>query len=304
MQSPNKTILWLGGTIVLVVGVYWLRQEFFATPPPVPLSEGNAIETPSLLTAKQPPSSERVGSPELLPHGFVGSDACETCHRDRFESFQKSEHSRSLQRADEVQISTANEIAHALSNRLFEVYEKNSQVWHKQILLAAHSDSDGKKPELHLDAGEYPVEFVMGSGHFAQAFLLRDQGFLLQSPLAFYTAPQAYEMSPGYDDVHHLGMTRVIDDDCLFCHVGSLKKNSDPFRPIIHELSIGCERCHGPGSTHVAHYQAQKPNDAPVELVDDSIKNPMNLSRIGNTHLHHLPRSAPHAQTSGAKRTP
>tara|TARA_R110002073_G_scaffold309696_1_gene480088 strand:+ start:5967 stop:7958 length:1992 start_codon:yes stop_codon:yes gene_type:complete len=279
MQLPNKFALWLGVAVVLMAGAFWLRQAVISTPPPRHSAQENTIETPSRLTTERRQSTERPPAPELLPQGFVGSDTCGTCHRDRFDSYQETDHSRSLRRVDDVDLNTDVKVAHDLSNRLFEVYQKNSQTWHKQILLPAPTDRDPKKPERRLEAGDYPIEFVMGSGHFAQAFLLRDQGFLLQSPLAFYTAPQAYEMSPGYDVPHHLGMTRVIDDDCLFCHVGSLKKSSDPFRPVINELSIGCERCHGPGSTHVAHYQTQKSSDASVHLADDPIKNPTNLSR-------------------------
>jgi hypothetical protein len=59
-------------------------------------------------------------------------------------------------------------------------------------------------------------------------------------------------MSPGYDLPSHFEFAREINDQCLFCHVGILqRKEGNPNHVQIHELAIGCERCHGAGREHV-----------------------------------------------------
>jgi hypothetical protein len=71
-------------------------------------------------------------------------------------------------------------------------------------------------------------------------------------------------MSPGYDTDAHVGFTRRVTANCLFCHAGRVNVENEagdlfqPGQPFA-ETSIGCERCHGPGRRH-----ASDPRRAPV----------------------------------------
>ena len=97
----------------------------------------------------------------------------------------------------------------------------------------------------------------MGSGAFARSFIFRDQHALIQAPLALYTATQTYEMSPGYEQKQNSQFMRQISDQCLFCHAGIISRLGKNERHTkIHELSIGCERCHGQGAKHVSEVDA------------------------------------------------
>jgi len=64
-------------------------------------------------------------------------------------------------------------------------------------------------------------------------------------------------MSPGYNAGQHQRFERRITSECLMCHAGRMnyiKGDVDRFdrRQPFAEMSIGCERCHGPGKQHVA----------------------------------------------------
>jgi tetratricopeptide (TPR) repeat protein len=118
--------------------------------------------------------------------------------------------------------------------------------------------------ELFLDAGRQvvysdprAVSYAIGSGNHARSFLVARGARLYQAPVTFYTQIPGWDMSPGYDVEHHVGFTRRVTADCLFCHAGRVNANPsgdvfDVARPFA-EVAIGCERCHGPGREHLAH---------------------------------------------------
>ena len=73
-------------------------------------------------------------------------------------------------------------------------------------------------------------------------------------------------MSPGYDRADHFDFRRKIGYDCFFCHdaypavpAGSDSADADPVYPAQLPEGIDCQRCHGPGSAHVAAAQGKRP---------------------------------------------
>ncbi|NND97603.1 MAG: hypothetical protein HKN47_09780 [Pirellulaceae bacterium] len=221
-----------------------------------------------------------VARPGTLTSQFVGSDACIDCHRDRHASFQKSHHSRSLTKVDVESEVPVQDFQHVKSKRSYDVLARDGKLWHRETLL--ESKSPGENNDEPFVLNEFPVDYVIGSGKFAKGYLVSHRGFLVQSPLTWYAGNQQYDMSPGYDN-QNASFSRTITDQCLFCHAGHLTRSDDnPNFFTIHESSIGCERCHGPGSQHVQHYQdvadgSIKSGDASF---DDPIVHPKKLSRL------------------------
>jgi predicted CXXCH cytochrome family protein len=104
------------------------------------------------------------------------------------------------------------------------------------------------------------------------------EGFLVESPVTWYKERKAWGMSPGYDRADHQGFERPIGEQCLVCHAGhaeALGKSLN--RMQVKEPALSCERCHGPGSLHVAHRNNRK--GQPLEGTDYTIVNPRHLSR-------------------------
>lgn len=138
----------------------------------------------------------------------------------------------------------------------------------RQRVLAV--DCDGRRlvhhERMYDAAGEriydlaFPLEYVIGSGERAKAYLHRRGELLFMSPLNWYRASRTWDLAPGYvpDDVRRFD--RRVNDACLACHAGrvavSERGPNIVADPVFHEMSIGCERCHGPGAAHIAWQEA------------------------------------------------
>jgi predicted CXXCH cytochrome family protein len=100
------------------------------------------------------------------------------------------------------------------------------------------------------------LDYVVGSGANGLSFLIKRGNYLFQAPLSFYTKPGKWDLSPGYGGAD-LGFARPVAAECLLCHSGRpqpiAKRVGQYAEPPFEELAIGCESCHGPGSSHVAN---------------------------------------------------
>jgi hypothetical protein len=208
----------------------------------------------------------RNTSPEAR---YLGSEACRSCHEREFDSFRATAMGRSMALVDSHREPPDGDFEHPASKRRYEVRRRDGQVWHRELLLA-------EGPEEVLLA-EFPLKYVVGSGHHSLTYLVEDDGFLMESPVTWFTSRQAWRMSPGYDDPKQPGFQRGIGSDCLFCHAGqSAAKDKSMHRMAVQETAISCERCHGPGSLHVDRHSS---SGSKTEGNDDTIVNPAHLSR-------------------------
>ncbi|GAC1703159.1 MAG: hypothetical protein NVS9B4_10390 [Candidatus Acidiferrum sp.] len=152
-----------------------------------------------------------------------------------------------------------------------EVFAKDGKLYQSQHETGA----DGK--EIFRDTHE--VEWIIGSGANGFGGLVRKGDYLFQAPLSFYTKPQSWGLSPGYEFAN-LGFNRPILPACIYCHSGQPKlmgNGNGRFQdPPFGELAIGCENCHGPGITHALEMQSGK---GTYSGNDTSIVNPARLSK-------------------------
>jgi predicted CXXCH cytochrome family protein len=162
---------------------------------------------------------------------------------------------------------------HPLSERRYEIRRKDGRLWHSEFL---HSPGT---QEVVL--AEYPIQYVIGSGRHVRMYAVEVDGFLVESPVSWYASRQAWGISPGYDTVDQPGFARPIPDRCLYCHAGQSEAvGASMHRIAVSEAAIGCERCHGPGSLHVARQEArQESADKLPGGTDTTIVNPTRLPR-------------------------
>ena len=206
--------------------------------------------------------------------GLVGSKACSECHSEIFDTYTK----------------------HPMWNSTIEVSEDDSRPWNngdrfwikgkKRVLSSTkdphgnvlHSESMFDKAGKLIYEQPYRMDYVVGSGQRAKAYIRQVEERLYVSPLNWYAQGELWGLAPGYrlDDIRRF--QRRATEDCLGCHTGfphSLMSGSDRFaNPPFHERSIGCERCHGPGAGHVAA-QTLVTDEADLE---DQIVNPAKLT--------------------------
>lgn len=270
--SLATRLLIAGIVVAVVVGFVYRRRQ-------------NLLQPEKGATATNVATSATGNKPEILrpertqseflntnPHvKYVGSTACKECHSEQHRTFTLTQHSHSLTQVDANTHPPNGVVDHLLSKRRFEISRDpdSATVVHREFVLS----DDDEQSEL----AAWPIQYQIGSGHVALSYFVEEDGFLLQSPVTWFAKDEQWKMSPGYDTADHMSFGRVISSGCLYCHTGHL---ADPdehgLRHRIHELSIGCERCHGPGELHVKRHRSDSPL---TDDIDRTIVNPTHLSR-------------------------
>ena len=124
----------------------------------------------------------------------------------------------------------------------------------------------------------YAASHVVGSGNATRSYLMTagEAGggggtYVTEMPLTWYVERALWDLSPGYAS-GNLRFERPITHECLTCHDAAPgHETSQNFFTDI-PLGISCERCHGPGSAHVAAFEV---GGDPAETL---IVNPADLS--------------------------
>lgn len=228
-------------------------------------------------TSTTPAQVEDLPLPELADSPFrdamqaaeyVGSQACGQCHGDQHASYLESAHSRSFAVVDLASEPADGEFARGATAWRYKSSRIGGELRHREFLLT---------PQGEIPLVDRPLKYLVGSGRFSRTYLADMDGILVESPLTWFASLQAWDFSPGFEEGPFSSFCRNISADCLYCHVGRAEfLGQSENRAKFHELSIGCERCHGPGSIHVAERRGGK------EIAkghDHSIVHPQHLSR-------------------------
>lgn len=228
------------------------------TPPP----DRNASTNP-------PTRSERLRNPELRPIDYVGSETCAECHRDIAETYFQHPMGRasgSIHVASKIEQYGPATAFVVSDGRRYLATEKEGQIWHHEQLL-----DDSGEP-IHEQSVQ--IELSIGSGRRGRSYGYRRANRFFQSPLSWYSSKNAWDLSPGFRAEGHQRFDRVLTERCLDCHVGRINAKSAPDvldaeKPILEHV-IGCERCHGPGASHVEHHRNPQNSSIVDSIVEPS----------------------------------
>jgi tetratricopeptide (TPR) repeat protein len=209
-----------------------------------------------------------------LPPGYVADSLCAECHRELAATYTHVGMSQSFSRpraSNVIEDFDAPPYFHAKSNQYFEMRKRGDDVVFRRYQVV-----DGKQTNVF----EQIVDWILGSGHRSRTYLYATpNGELYQLPIAWYSQPRAWRMSPGYDRADHDGVTRRVRHECMFCHnayADVVKSSESYWRPQTFPAElpqgIGCQRCHGPGARHAAIALT-----GDVEKTKSSIVNPAKL---------------------------
>lgn len=202
---------------------------------------------------------------------YVDARICATCHAQIAKTYALTGMARSFHR---VQETPEVRFHHPQSDTWYAIERKQGKLVQRRWRIGPGG--------AEVLANESSIDYVMGSGNHVKTYLHRNQrGALIELPLAWYSENGgAWAMEPGYDGVS-LPAPRQIAYECMFCH------NAYPSIPSGHEEpgaeplysgelpeGIACQRCHGPGGSHVRAAQQGMSADA----VRRAIVNPARLS--------------------------
>ena len=226
--------------------------------------------------APLPPVRETPFANANLDAEFVGVQSCAACHPDEHETYLETAHSLALSDVDTSSEPPDGRFHDESSGRDYDVFRRDGKLWHRESFRTSD--------ETETVLAELPMRYGIGSGRYSRSYLAERDGFLVESPVTWYAARPGWAVSPGYEIVN-TGFERPIVRECINCHVGRADSADGALQRFdIHSQVIDCERCHGPGSHHVAHWNEvetapdQDTSDGDSEQ-DFTIVNPGRLSR-------------------------
>jgi predicted CXXCH cytochrome family protein len=195
---------------------------------------------------------------------FVGSDKCMSCHQSIYQTWKESTHNRAVQ---EVSSSHDGIIAEWKG----EIKIKSGKIPEATIKLDRGQDGsfratlvDSKDPSKEAT---YKVAFTQGAGSMkGQMYYTKIGNSYYGLPLNWQTAASKFiptSLDAWYNEDGSLKqplINKSWEVTCAGCHQTGLefKKVEGGFEASYSEISIGCEKCHGPGSEHVKSPQAKR----------------------------------------------
>jgi hypothetical protein len=191
---------------------------------------------------------------------FVGSQACAACHAAIYRTYIQTPMARSSGLVGMSGIKERFDRAEFRDSRSAFAYragEEGGKYYFDFVQQGTRQPVQGRRD----------LEYFVGSGAAAHSYLLSAGGFLYEAPVAYYSNSDSWNAAPGYASYDYPYLTRPILPGCLGCHASGIQRipgtqnayASPPFR----EGGVACERCHGPGSEHIA---TGKPMINPAKL--------------------------------------
>ncbi len=194
-------------------------------------------------------------------HGFAGSESCRECHAQLCDSYANHPMSKSFNT-----IALNDPVIRLDKNSGFQ-QEIDDKLLRFQVSIDStgtmiHSESMSQGDSTIYQV-QHPIGYYIGSGKRGRAYVVAADGMAFQSPIGWYSAPQKWDFSPGYQK-KNLHFERKIEDRCINCHAGMVNRVANEkgrfTQPIVKEAAISCERCHGSAAGHVAWQHGQKSN--------------------------------------------
>ena len=206
-------------------------------------------------SSEAPPAAEVAVPVAAGDATFVGSTACAECHEAEYTDWQGSHHQLAMQDA------TPETILADFDDASVEYFGATSRMFRDGERYVMQTDN--KDGELE----EFEVSHVFGITPLQQYLTEFPDGRKQILPFAWDARAETeggqrwYHMYPDeeilHDDVLHW-TARYFNWNymCAECHSTDLQVNydleSNTFDTTWSEISVGCEACHGPGSSHIA----------------------------------------------------
>jgi len=212
---------------------------------------------------------------------YVGMNTCKTCHSNIYESYMQTGMGQSwdlaTRKKSAADFSTSKALVYdSFKNLYYKPYWQDDSLYILEYRLLAN-DTIHKRIEK--------VSYIVGSGQHTNSHIININGYLHQAPITFYTQKGKWDLAPGFENGTNTRFDRKIELECITCHNGYPEFVNGSLNKYTQLKSgIDCERCHGPGSLHVADKQAGNIIDT-ANAIDYTIVNPKKLSTEAQNNL-------------------
>jgi Tfp pilus assembly protein PilF len=202
--------------------------------------------------------------PVAGPAEFVGSEKCKKCHEAAYNKWRGSHHDLAMDVANETTVlGDFGDVSYTdpHNNVTSRFYRKDG----KFMVQTEGPDGQPGDFEITHTFGFYPLQQYLVPFPDGRLQCLNIAWDIEKK--AWYRLPP-YEVKDANDWLHWTRGGQTWNVMCAECHSTRLTKGYDPdtgaYQTTWFEIDVGCEACHGPGSTHVEW--ADKPPFARVQV--------------------------------------
>jgi len=224
------------------------------------------------LHASEP---EIPSPPVIAPATFVGSGACVDCHASEAALWRGSQHRVAMQPASAESVLAPFDGAAFVRAGATTRFSRTGE-----RLVVSTDGADGA-------LADFPVDYAFGVFPLQQYLIAAPGGRWQALSVAWDARPREaggqrwFHLYPderidARDPLHWTRPALNWNHVCADCHATQLRKRFDAARNQFDtrwaELGVGCEGCHGPGSTHVAWASAERrdwPDPHLIAKLDD-----------------------------------
>lgn len=188
--------------------------------------------------------------PVLVAAEPVGAKVCATCHEDNHSAWRSGRHSKMLQPATaESVLGDFTQTSLTLHGKPYQLREQNGEFFITESYLTG-------------TPREHRVRFTLGSRRIQHYLTTIEKGQIVVLPPSWDVLRREWFdnrdiIRPDEDDTL---LVQQWNKNCVGCHVSQQENNYDAatqtYRTEWVDYGTTCERCHGPGSAHVAERTA------------------------------------------------
>ncbi len=185
---------------------------------------------------------------------FVGSEACAACHAAEHAAWRGSQHARAMQHATEATVlGDFSGVRHTHDGVTSRFFRRDGK------FVVRTDGPDGR-------LADFEVRYTFGVEPLQQYLVELPGGRLQALSVGWDTRPREqggqrwFRQYPGEridhrDELHWTRRSQNWNFMCADCHSTDVRKGydaaADRFDTRWAEISVGCESCHGPGSSHI-----------------------------------------------------
>jgi hypothetical protein len=200
-----------------------------------------------------------IGAAAASAASYVGAAACGKCHDAVHRKWSLSRHNKMIQPAN------AQSVIGDFSRGLVRL-RGSDYVLHVRDGSYSITESylTGKPVERRVD-------YTLGSRRIQHYLTTLPNGRVIVLPPSWDVVRKQWfhNVDIGDPDESDQVEAQLWNKQCFSCHVSQEQKNFDPetiqYKTAWTDFGTNCERCHGPGSDHVARYSAPHPDQAPPD---------------------------------------